>query len=107
MPAMREADQRQARVHARAQRRDPMENPLGPAALGVRVPGLPIHVSHVRGGEVTDGTAQVHQSGEDMKYRKKPVVIEAEQYKAYRTLSSNMAAPDGVFKYTEEGTLWC
>ena len=41
------------------------------------------------------------------KYRKKPVVIEAEQYKAYRTLSSEFvpARTDGLFKYTEEGTL--
>jgi hypothetical protein len=39
------------------------------------------------------------------KFRKKPVVIEAEQYRSYRTLSSDMSPPPGTFKYTEEGTL--
>lgn len=39
------------------------------------------------------------------KYRKKPVVIEAEQYRSGRTLSSNMMPPSDTFKYTEEGTL--
>lgn len=40
-------------------------------------------------------------------FRKKPVVIRAEQYHSHRTLSSDFAgaAADGTFRYTEEGTL--
>mgnify|MGYP001591250059 FL=1 len=42
-----------------------------------------------------------------MKYRKRPVVVDAEQYHSFRTLSSPFteSAPDGTFFYTEEGTL--
>ncbi len=40
-----------------------------------------------------------------MRFRKKPVVIEAEMYRSGRTLSSDMAMPEGTFKYTEAGTL--
>lgn len=40
-----------------------------------------------------------------MKYRKLPVIIDAEQYRSWRTLSADMAAPPNTLKYTEEGTL--
>jgi hypothetical protein len=41
-----------------------------------------------------------------MKYRKKPIVVEAEQLVAGRTLSSTFhKARQDTFKYTEDGTL--
>ena len=42
-----------------------------------------------------------------LKFRKKPVVIEAEKYEAWRTLSSEFTrgAPDGTFEHKENGCL--
>ena len=42
-----------------------------------------------------------------MKFRKKPVVVDAERYCSYGTLDSMLtsSATCGTFQYTEEGTL--
>lgn len=40
-------------------------------------------------------------------FRKRPVVIQAEQYRSFRTLSSpfTQTAPEGTFNYAEDGAL--